>query len=65
MTRIKYTAMLALGFYCFTVFRCWRFPLPDLRERFYGFILSWAGFWAYRVPYREWVELTKMAEADL
>lgn len=56
MKRIKYTAMLALGLCCYPLMFCWRAgPSPD--KWWGGFILEWAGFWAFRMPYREWSKL--------
>lgn len=39
---------LAFGWMCYRIFMLWPSPMPNVNEnRFYGFVLSWAGYYAY------------------
>lgn len=54
MTRTTYIAQLGLGFLCYVFWCSWTDWYWYSSTRFGGWLLSWAGFWAYRLPWSDW-----------
>lgn len=52
MDRVRWLAGMALGLPCYWLVLL--LPMLDPARRWYGWLLSWAGFYAYDTGYHEW-----------
>lgn len=57
LRRVQYAAMYAFSFVCFVVVMCIPFRLSTRMGDAYLWLLSWAGFFGYAIPYQQWADL--------